>query len=82
MEEFIQKLVHLGLKGLEVYYPDHTDEHIILFKDLAEKYGLFPTGGSDFHGENKPDVEMGVFKGGTNLSRSLINTLKAFNPCT
>ena len=32
-----------------------------MFKQLADQADLFSTGGSDFHGETKPDVELGVF---------------------
>lgn len=49
-EEFIERLVEFGLQGLEVYYPSHTPEMIAHFFNLAEHYGLYATGGSDYHG--------------------------------
>lgn len=49
----IEGLLPYGLDGLEVYYPTHTPEQTALFEKIAKKYGLFATGGSDFHGINK-----------------------------
>lgn len=55
---FAEALKH-GLKGLEVYYPRHTREHKKYLKKLAGEHGLIVTGGSDFHGAIKPDIEIG-----------------------
>ena len=46
----IEELIKLGIDGIEVYYPDHDNEDISKYLDLAEKYKLLVTGGSDFHG--------------------------------
>ena len=43
----------LGLDGLEVYYPGHTEPHRGMMKEWAEKDGLIITGGSDCHDEVK-----------------------------
>lgn len=45
-----------GLRGLEVYHPDHSPADVAKYERLAERYGLLATGGSDFHGlrGNKP----------------------------
>lgn len=51
-----------GCVGLEVYYTDYSESDISFLLNLAEKYGLIPTGGSDFHGENKPDIAIGQAK--------------------
>ncbi|MCI8608544.1 MAG: PHP domain-containing protein [Firmicutes bacterium] len=49
-EELLCSLKKLGLKGLECYYPTHTHEETLRFVDLAAKYHLHITEGSDFHG--------------------------------
>lgn len=49
-ERFLPELVEAGLVGLEAYYPSHTTEQTELLVRLSERYGLVPTGGSDFHG--------------------------------
>jgi predicted metal-dependent phosphoesterase TrpH len=48
--EFLKRLVDLGLKGLEVYYPDHSRSLIQRYLEMAGTFGLVVTGGSDFHG--------------------------------
>ena len=52
----MRQLKDHGLDAMECYYPIHTLEQTEEYLRLAEKYGLYVTGGSDFHGEkNKPD---------------------------
>ncbi|MDO9263777.1 MAG: PHP domain-containing protein [Desulfosalsimonadaceae bacterium] len=53
------KLVSMGLRGLEVFYTGHSSEQNVFFSDLASKYRLLVTGGSDFHGAVNPDVHLG-----------------------
>lgn len=43
-------IVKLGVDGIEVYYPEHDKESISKYLDIAKKYNLLVTGGSDFHG--------------------------------
>lgn len=51
-------LKEYGLTGLEVYYPTHSEKDIINLKEIAEKYDLFESGGSDFHGSFKNSLNM------------------------
>ena len=53
VEEIITKLLPLGLKGLECYYNLYTLEENRKLLDIAEKYGLLISAGSDYHGKNK-----------------------------
>lgn len=46
----IPRLVKAGLEGIEVHHPDHELRDVSLARDAAIRYGLFRTGGSDFHG--------------------------------
>lgn len=62
-ENLIQTLTSMGLKGIEVYYPEHTTESMEEYISLADHYGLLITGGTDFHGSLKPDLKMGIGKG-------------------
>lgn len=55
----IKRLLPHGLRGIEVYHSEHSTKHISLFQDLAEKYGLLITGGSDCHGLNKGAILIG-----------------------
>lgn len=52
-------LVEKGLAGVECVYSLYTPEQIQYLDDLADFYGLCVTGGSDFHGDGKPDIELG-----------------------
>ncbi|HBF35691.1 MAG TPA: hypothetical protein DDW50_00035 [Firmicutes bacterium] len=49
-DSLIPEFVAGGLKGLEVYYPTHNPEQTTKYLELAQKYHLFCTGGSDYHG--------------------------------
>lgn len=62
-ENLIKTLTSMGLKGLEVYYPEHTPEAEAEYIAMADKYDLLLTGGTDFHGGLKPDLKMGIGKG-------------------
>ena len=53
VELVIQMLLPLGLKGLECYYNMYTSEEIENLVTIAEKYNLYISAGSDYHGENK-----------------------------
>jgi predicted metal-dependent phosphoesterase TrpH len=57
----ISKLVDVGLQGLECYYSAYNKQVTDLYIDLAKKYELVVTGGSDYHGEEvKPGIEIGT----------------------
>ena len=63
LEDLIAVLTEMGLKGIEVYYPEHTKNLIAYYSRLATHYNLLITGGTDFHGGIKPEIKMGVGKG-------------------
>jgi hypothetical protein len=52
-----------GLAGVEVLHPSHPAYDRETFRRLAAARGLVASGGSDFHGSNKPDVRLGVGDG-------------------
>lgn len=53
VERIIKKFKPMGLRGLECYYCMYTEEEIENLKNIAEKYGLAISAGSDYHGKNK-----------------------------
>lgn len=77
-EELIRFLTDLGLSGLEVYHPSHHRGQCQKLSSLAKAYGLLPTGGSDFHGANKPDIQMGWGRGGLRVSHCLLKDIQDF----
>jgi len=58
--EQLTRLKAAGLQGLEVYHSDHPPELQAHYRQLAEELDLLPTGGSDFHGLIKRDIELGT----------------------
>ena len=64
LNQWIDSMAKRGLMGLECYHNAHTPQMERLLRAAAERNGLLVTGGSDFHGASRPDVEMG-----TGLSR-------------
>jgi predicted metal-dependent phosphoesterase TrpH len=62
IEEEIKYLISLGLDGVERYYPSF-DKHDYTFLDyLTKKYNLLVSGGTDYHGENRPEIQLGSGK--------------------
>ncbi len=55
----IKELVDHGLSGIEVIHSDHRESLIDWLSDVADRYGLVKTGGSDFHGKSKPHIKLG-----------------------
>ena len=64
LNQWIDSMAKKGLMGLECFHNAHTPQMERLLRAAAERNGLLVTGGSDFHGASRPDVEMG-----TGLSR-------------
>jgi 3',5'-nucleoside bisphosphate phosphatase len=60
LEQIIKNLADLGLDGLEVLHSDHDESWINKISALADRYHLLKTGGSDFHGHNKKDIQLGL----------------------
>jgi predicted metal-dependent phosphoesterase TrpH len=71
----LHDLVDLGMQGIEVYYPEHTREQTSLYLDLAARFNLAVTGGTDFHGANKPAARLGFIPEQEPLPYSLVEEL-------
>ena len=72
----MSSFVEMGLKGIEAYYPQHTSGQTEMFLGIAKEMGLIVTGGTDFHGTNKPGVELGVFPGIEQLPYGIVTNIK------
>jgi predicted metal-dependent phosphoesterase TrpH len=73
--ELVKRLSDMGLKGIEVYYPKHTPEAVHRYLDLAAKFGLLATGGTDFHGQLTPDIKIGRGSGGLHVPYTIFEEL-------
>ncbi len=60
LEACLEELISEGLLGIEVYWSKHHSAETAQYKELAARYRLIVTGGSDFHGENKPTIDLGT----------------------
>jgi 3',5'-nucleoside bisphosphate phosphatase len=63
LESVIRDLAGQGLDAIEVYHSGHSPGQVCAFLQTAAALGLLATGGSDFHGRNKPHVQLGVSSG-------------------
>lgn len=75
VEKLVVYLKSLGLDALETYYSSHTDADEYFIRNLARRQGLLMTGGSDFHGANKPDIALGVGRGKLRVPAELLDVL-------
>lgn len=77
------KLVHMiqqmkahGLIGIEAIYSENSPADEQIYKTLARKENLLITGGSDFHGTNKPDIQLGTGRGQLYIPYSILEKIK------
>jgi len=76
LAELVRQLKADGLDGVEVYYSTHAARQTREYLSLAQQLGLLVTGGSDFHGLTKPDIEVGIGKGSLHIPTSLLPKMK------
>ncbi|MBL7190930.1 PHP domain-containing protein [bacterium] len=77
LDRLIRELVSHGLAGVEAFYSVHSRAQTEEYIRLAEKYDLLITGGSDFHGSTKPDIELGRgISGNLRIPYSVLENLK------
>ncbi len=75
-EKLLGHLKEAGLMGVEVYYSSHSQSDSLKLREIASRLELVPTGGSDFHGANKPDIMIGSGYGGLRVSAFLLDDIK------
>lgn len=74
----LPELCDAGLSAIEAYHSDHGEKETRLYLELARKYGLLVTGGSDFHGEIKPEIRLGSgYNGNLHVPRGVLDQLRA-----
>ena len=76
LRQLIEHCMDSGLKGMECRYSGYDGEMCAYLEALADEYGLIKTGGSDFHGENKPAISLGSGKGELNVPYEWMEKLK------
>jgi hypothetical protein len=76
LKNTLTELKALGLAGIETIYSEHSPEQEALYLKLAGELGLLVTGGSDYHGDNKPELTLGKMRGQERLTYRLVTALK------
>ncbi|MBQ7922785.1 MAG: PHP domain-containing protein [Clostridia bacterium] len=77
LDAFVKHLVEAGLTGVEGYYTDYTPEMAQTYRELAKKYDLKISGGTDFHGSFKPHISIGRGLGDMVIPYSVLENMKA-----
>jgi hypothetical protein len=72
----LPELCSAGLNAIEAYHSDHTAAETEHYLELARRFGLKVTGGSDFHGSFKPEAMLGTGRNGNlNVPREVFDSL-------
>lgn len=78
VESMVAHLKTLGLDGIETIYSTYTDAQQLYVLHLAFNHQLLKSGGSDFHGTNKPDISIGVGYGKLRVPASYLHVIKEY----
>ena len=76
LREFLTQAVPAGLDGMETMYSTYDEETTALAEKIAEEYKILPSGGSDYHGDNKPHIQMGIGQGGLSVPYKWMTALE------
>ncbi len=76
LEALVVALKERGLKGIEVYYPEHSEQQVQQLLRIASSNDLLLTGGTDFHGVYKPELKMGIGYGALHVPFGLFESLR------
>lgn len=80
LDALTAQLAQAGLAGLEAVYSTYTAFDERRMRALAKKYGLLVSGGSDFHGANKPGLDLGTGYGSLYVPYSILQDIKKLLP--
>jgi predicted metal-dependent phosphoesterase TrpH len=80
LKGLIAELVEGGLDGIEALYSRHSPAQRASYVEIAERYGLLVTGGSDFHGSYKPDISIVDGLGDLEIPYGLLEAVKLRAP--
>lgn len=77
VEQLIRELALLGLDGIEAIYSRHSPAERDTYAQMAARNHLLVTGGSDYHGSYKPDINIVTGKGDLEVPYRLVEEIKA-----
>ena len=76
LRRFLSEAKQYGLAGMETMYSKYSEETTLLARSIAKEYSLLESGGSDFHGENKPKIALGSGMENLDIPISVYEMLK------
>lgn len=76
LRAFLRSAVAVGLDAMEVAYSKYSPETTAEAFRIAGEFGLLPSGGSDYHGYNKPDIQLGTGRGDLQIPYGWLEDLK------
>ncbi len=76
LREYLKSLIPYGLDGVEGYYTDYTPDMEQRYRAMAQELGLVISGGTDYHGANKPHITIGAGKGNLEIPYSVLDGLR------
>ena len=76
LRQFLPNAVKAGLDGMEVFYSAYSPETTALARQIAGEFGILESGGSDYHGDNKPHIRLGVGQGDLAIPYALAENME------
>lgn len=76
LEGFLPGAIEAGLQAMETHYSKFSPEQTAQACAIADRFGLLHSGGSDFHGENKPEIHLGTGRGDLKVPMELLKKLE------
>ena len=75
--EFLSRAKDAGLQGMETLYSTYDDATTAKAKEICAAFGLLESGGSDYHGKNKPHIALGKGMGNLEIPYTFYENLRA-----
>ena len=76
LRQFLAEAIPCGLDAMETLYSTYDEETTAKAEKIAEEFGLLPSGGSDYHGGNKPHIQLAVGQGNLAIPQGLVTALE------
>lgn len=76
LREFLKEAVPCGLDAMETLYSTYDEKTTEIAKKVADDFGLLHSGGSDYHGGNKPHIQMGIGQGNLAVPQELMTAME------
>ena len=74
---FLKKAVPCGLHSMETEYAKYDEKTVEKAKEIAREFGIKESGGSDFHGERRPETSLGAGQGNLRVPKAFLEALRA-----